>query len=325
VRPDKSVRIIKATGKERFDVIVAQMDGYACEEGGRISVRDTLEIPEVGYGTGHIDFIGAVRVRGDVHKGFNVRAKGAIHVSGSIAGDNIIASDTSVTVGGYHAGGNKGVLVSKGDYTVSVAEGVRAEVRGCIRIEREAKDCSLRSASLILAPRAALVGGSAWSVKGCEFKVIGNDAGLGTRIELHNALEVTSEFQTLRDDMAAHRKALQALELHLGPYAQDRRRIPLLKPHYRDRILTLVQKYDQVRASLTKLEHRAKGIHDSESLSSEARINVLEKLCAGVELAAAGAKLAFKESKIGPISYALTADGNEWTTCEYRAFEEEEP
>jgi hypothetical protein len=236
----------------------------------------------------------------------------------------VIASDTAVTVAGFHRSGQKGVVISRGDYSVSVAEGVHAEVRGLLRIGREARECKLRCASIVVAPNAAIIGGSTWCVRGAEVKIAGNEAGLATIIELRNELEVTGEFETLREDMAAHRKALKTLELHLGPYALDRRRVPLLKAGYRDRIQALVQKYDQVRGSLEKLEARAKSMHEGSTLVENARINVHERICPGVQFSASGVNIAFSEDRGGPVCFALSADGKSWEVREFESFDTED-
>lgn len=297
---------------------MSEVDGYVREESGSIFVRDTLEIPEhVDYSIGHVDFIGNVVVRGDVHKGFNVRAHGSIEVRGSVFGENVITSGSSVVVKGFHQGGDKAMVYAKAGYSVSVAHHVRAEIRGDIVVLKEALDCALRTNTIVNAPKAILQGGTTWSVAGLEVKTLGNDAGITTEVEVRNELEVSEEFEELQESIKKHQTALSALALHLGPYAKSRDRVALLKAPFRDKILTMLQKYDHVKVSLRALEVRLLAMRGSHQPAVEARINVLQTLNAGVSLSAKAAIFQCKESVPGPVSFAVAEDGSEWRTVEF--------
>lgn len=322
---DKSVTIKQGSEDDGYDTLIAEIDGYVHEEGGLISVKNVLTIPgNLDYGMGHIDFIGSVKVLGDINKGFHVKARGDIEIGGSLLGDNVIRSEGSVTVKGFHQGGRQSSIHAKGNYTVSVAHDVVSEVQGTIHVGREARDSILRSLSTIFADRASIVGGELWCSKGAELGNVGNDAGALTTIQLRNELEVTEEYRVLSDSIKKHETAKSALELHIGPYLHNRARIPLLKDPFKSKMLQLIKKYDEVHSSLVRLRGAEKEMRMSKQVGDDARINIVKMAHAGIDLCAGeDRKLRFVDPVQGPASWRFNRETSQWEKIEYRAFKEE--
>jgi uncharacterized protein (DUF342 family) len=324
LKPDKSIRIETSSTPDGYDTLVAAVDGYVHEDRDQITVKGVLELKgNIDYSTGHIDFIGDVRIGGDVHRSFNVRAGRTLEISGSVHGDNVLVAETSITVKGNHQGGDKGSLLVRGDYSVGVAQRVRAEVRGSIRVQREARDCVFRCGTQLMGRKASLVGGSVWCVDGLEVASIGNEAGLPTTIELRNHREVTEEYETLESSIKQHRAALSTLGLHLGPYAENRTRLLRLSEEHRNKLSVLIKKYDEVKSSLLSLQGRAKRLREIEGIGDAVRINALEVLHDGVSLAVAGETLKILDSVKGPVSFGLKNDGTGLEQIDFKPLEEQ--
>ncbi len=322
---DKSVTLKPGKEEDGYDTLVAEIDGYVHEEGGLITVKNVLTIPgNLDYGMGHIDFIGSVKILGDVNKGFHVKARGNIEIGGSLLGDNVIKSEGSVTVKGFHQGGRQSSIHAKGNYSVSVAHDVISEVQGTIHVGREARDSILRSLSTIFADRASIVGGELWCSKGAELGNVGNEAGAPTVVQLRNELEVTEEYRVLSDNIKKHETAQSALELHIGPYLKNRGRIALLKDPFKSKMLQLIKKYDEVHSSLLQLQGKEKEMRMSKQVGDDARINIVKTAYAGIELSAGEEhKLKFVDAVQGPASWRFNRETSQWEKIEYRAFKEE--
>jgi uncharacterized protein (DUF342 family) len=312
-RWDKTVELRSDPEQGHFTAVVAVVAGYIHEEGGSVSIRDTINISDnLDWRTGHIDFVGNVRVGGDVQKGFHIKARGDITIGGDVLGENILTSGGSISIDGYHLGHPTIPVTAKGDYTVTIAQGVVVNAGGNIVIEREARDCTLRAGLAVLAGNAAIVGGTVWCVRGLEADIIGNQAGLTTVIELRNELEVTRDYRVLAENIKKHEAALAALELHIGPYLKNRRRVPLLNSQFRAKISALLDRYDQVDRSLGGLRDQERKMRESKQVPQDARISASTTINAGVVLTSGEAKYELKEPLEGPLSFHRLDQHGEW-------------
>lgn len=313
VRWDRSVELRSDSQHENYISAIATVSGYIHDEGTAISVRDTLIVPgNLDWNFGHIDFVGNVKIGGDVQKGFHIKARGGIDIKGAVLGENVLSSQGSISIRGYHLGAESPPLVAKGDYSVAIASGVVANVAGNIHIEREARDCSLSAGISVFASKASIVGGNVWCVRGLEAKILGNEAGVTTIVEIKNELEVTKEYRVLATSIKKHEAALAALELHIGPYLKNRRRVPLLKKEFRLKISSLLEKYDGVVNSLTKLRDQERQMRESKPTQSDAVITVSGVVHAGVSLTSGEVRLDIKEEMKGPISFRRPDHQSEW-------------
>ena len=320
LRFDKTIELRQVDTEEAYSTLVATIDGYVHEEGDKFGIKDTLNIPgNLDYSMGHLDFIGSVKIQGDIQKGFNIKARGTIEVLGSVFGDNILTSDSSITIKGFHYGGKASFLSAKGDYTADIAEKVSTEVGGNITIGREARDCSLHTSSAVFASHAKIIGGSVWCVNGFEGAAVGNGSGVKTEIELRNELEVTKEYRKLSENVQKHEAAAAALELHIGPYLKNRSRVPLLNNQFKIKITALLDKYDQVQKSLQVLHNSEKKLRDAKPIESSASVNVLETMYSGAVLKTGSSAFEIKDTLAGPLSFKPTEDRSSWSTEQFKA------
>lgn len=312
-RWDKTVELRSDPEQGTHTAVVATVAGYIHEEGSSVSIRDTIHISEnLDWRTGHIDFVGSVRVAGDVQKGFHIKARGDINIGGNVLGENIINSGGSISIDGYHLGHPTIAVTAKCDYSVGIAQGVLVNAGGNIVIEREARDCTLRAGLAVLAGNAAIVGGTIWCVRGLEADVLGNQAGVATAVELRNELEVTKDYRVLAENIKKHEAALAALELHIGPYLKNRKRVPLLNNQFRAKISALLDRYDQVDRSLATLRDQERKMRESKQVPQDARVSVSTAIHAGVILCSGEARLELKESLEGPLSFHRVDQHGEW-------------
>jgi len=317
-RFDKTLEFKPDEQRDDYQTLLAAVTGYAHEENGKVSIRNTLNIAgNLDYEMGHIDFIGNVRVGGDVQKGFHIKARGDIEVAGSVLGENQLTSDGSITIRGFHQGGEGSILRARNNYSVGLVQNVTADVGGSITILKEARDCSFRASAAVIASQATIVGGTIWCVKGFEAKILGNPAGVRTIVELRNELEVTPEYRRVEESIKKHEVAIAALELHIGPYLRNRKRVPLLAAKFKMKITELLNKYDGVQASLTKLQESLQQMHESKPTEESSRVNVLGMAYAGVVFSAATTKTQFQENKQGPLSFKPDPAGAEWVSVPY--------
>jgi chromosome segregation ATPase len=142
--------------------------------------------------------------------------------------------------------------------------------------------------------------------------------GVRTAIELRNELEVTAEYRAIEERIKKHETALAALELHIGPYLQNRKRIPLLNAKFRMKITDLVGKYDYVQTSLEKLKDAVKKMKEAKPAEADSRVNVTQELHEGVVLSTSSCSLEIKEFQKGPVSYRPMESLGKWVVVSYQ-------
>jgi len=141
---------------------------------------------------------------------------------------------------------------------------------------------------------------------------LGNDSGVTTTVELKNDLEVTKEYRDLAVLIKKHEAAVAALELHIGPYLNSRKRVPLLKKEFRVKITGLLEKYDGVVSSLERLRQQERKMRESKQAQTDARIVVSGVAYAGTVFTLGEARLELKDNVQGPVSFRCPDRNSEW-------------
>jgi len=297
---DKSLELRPSPdSQDTFEQLVAQNDGLLTEDQGKLCVKEELQVKgDLDFHFGSIDFIGKVNISGDVHQGFLVKARKGIvvdiHVKGAIIGSN------------------KTRIVCSGEVKCKRIQEAEIECHGNIVVEKEAIDCKFRcGASLMVLDR--LMGGESFVVCGAESKFFGNEALKQTFLHLCSEIETTAEYSRLLIGIASHDKAIQMVELHLGPYALNPERIEVLRDPHKDKMKRLFAKFKEIQKSrISLLAHKKKmleGAISNESL----RVNILGMLYPGVEIIAGEHKFSVPEELAGPKSIDYSVETGEFT------------
>src|SRR5690606_27099779 len=101
---------------------------------GKVSVMDTLDISgDVDYSVGNIDFIGHVRVMGNIHPGFSVKTGSDLIISGNVDRGSIRCGGT-LTINGIVFGAGETVISVDGDATIDALDQCRISVRGNLTV-----------------------------------------------------------------------------------------------------------------------------------------------------------------------------------------------
>jgi hypothetical protein len=117
--------------------LLAAINGQVSVVNRRITVSDLFTVEnDVGVGTGNIDFVGSVRIKGNVTLGYKVKATGSITVNGMMDGGSVEAGGNVIVENGFNgmqsgsvtAGGDvrckylqNGIVSAKGDiYTAHI-------------------------------------------------------------------------------------------------------------------------------------------------------------------------------------------------------------
>ena len=321
---DKSVLLKASENKgDEFQVLVAQVDGYLTEEAGKITVKQELVVDgDLDYHYGNLDFIGKVIVKGDVNKGFVLKAEKGIEIRGALNGASLVTSLGDITVKGLARGQKGARMLCAGTVHLHVAQELDCESQKDIFVDKQAMDCRLSTAGVLRMSGAELIGGNTFVAMGLEAAEIGNAHEVNTIVLMGSDIETTSEYQQLAVHIETHEKAIQMIELHLGPYAKNPARIQMLKDPHRAKMQQMYAKHEQLEKSKVKLLARKKEMLEKGKSSADLRVNYVKKLYPGVKLLAGELSLAITAEQAGPGSIKIFPDEQCLKICDYQAFEE---
>jgi uncharacterized protein (DUF342 family) len=254
VNHDKTITMLAAMEGEPYQLLIAEEEGLVKQADGILTIQGEFEIGEnLDFRYGNIDFVGAVKIKGDVQPGFSVRAKKGIFITGSVQGGTLEAIQGPIEVKGLVYGGEKSRIIAGDRFVADSVQEVFAEIRGEIVIKKEARDSILMSQTIIQMPTARLIGGKAYTVCGAEFRELGSETEKETVVILCSAVEASKSFSDLIAQIESHEQAEQLINLHLGPLGRKKIRLDMIKPEHRDKIGKLIKKQDSIKESKQKL------------------------------------------------------------------------
>lgn len=321
VSVDKSLSVEAASGED-FQVVSALIDGYLEEDSGKLAVKPELYIKgDVDLHTGNINFIGIVKVSGNILPGMSVQGRKGIEVSGNVQSANLTSSDGDIKIRGFFFGGEKSKVVGGKAFEASLVQEVTVEVQGDIKIEKEALDSILRTQSTLLMGRGRCIGGKSFVVCGAEALEWGNSAGKRTEIYLCSDVEVRGDFAKVMQLVSDHQKAIDLIKLHLGPYATNPARIQLLTPPLREKMEKMLHKLKEVESGKTKLLAKKKDMLEKAKTSHVPRVNVLGTLHPGTVLRNADKLFEAVEDMKGPISIDFNVESQAFESGDLKPIE----
>ena len=288
---------------DNFQIITAEMEGYLNDDHGRLSIKNELVVSgDLDFHLGTIDFIGLVRVRGDVMPGFSIKARKGIEISGSVREASLSCAEGKISVRGHVYGGERARIVGGGDFECTVAQEVDVEVVGNIIIAKEATDSRLRSQASLLLETGTLAGGEAFTVCGVLAKALGTEAGQPTKIHLCSDVEMSAEYGRLLLNIESHEKAIRMINLHLGPYGTHPERMDSLAAGFRTRIERLLAKRSEVEQSRIRLAAKKAEKLKAAKYNPVLRVSFNSVMHEGVSLRAGEDVFTANEAVKGPAS-----------------------
>ena len=342
---DDTLELKSASGKEPFETLVALTAGYLAQEGDTWKIHDELKIDgDLDLQVGDLDFVGSVIVKGNVGKGFTIRARKDISVLGSVFAANLITEEGSISVEGDVSGGksdavvatsaaSSGMLLGLDDIAgpaIRSASQFKAKTvhqanifsRMTITIEKELRDSVVRTSGSVVLERGHLFGGDCYAVCGVEAKIIGTDGGAKTEIHLCSNVESSGEYAELTRVINSHEHAAQMLRLHLGPYVKaDEAERSTLGVDHALRVELMQRKLASVEKSYKGLLQKRQDLLKDAKFNSVMRVNFHSKLYAGTLVTAGDHQFIAKETIAGPKSLEFNSSSEEFSVQEQSALE----
>lgn len=297
---DNSI-IRKRSGLGEFDILIALETGCLTEKNGVLSITKTLHVAsDVDFHWGNINFIGEVKISGDVMPGFNIKAQKGIEIRGSVRGGSLISTDGAVQVRDYVFGGEGSMILAGKFFSASVVQQVNTEVIGDIYIHKEASNSLLRTAGALIMPDGVLVGGEVLAVRGVEAGIIGSEVGTKTVIKIVNSVEASLEYSKLLVQSELCERKIKQMRLKLGPHADNPALISTLDDYQQRRIMPLFLNWQEECNKKRSIIEMQYGMLAMAKMRSVVRVNFLQKVYEGVVVECGAYRYEFKSETKGP-------------------------
>jgi uncharacterized protein len=335
---------ITARPGSSYQELVAAEAGYLSEDRGVLAVKTEMIVAKnLDFKIGDIDFVGSVKVRGNVGKDFVIRARRDIEISGDVNQGRLESVEGKVIV--------KGAIVGERDCSLTVTQQTssqmvetqrnrpRADIKakagviagrienavvesgGDIEVTRECRSCLLRTRQNVMMPAATLIAGEVFAVCGVDAKLIGNERGSKTVVHICSDVESSSDYATLANQISSHEAAEQLLILHLGPFAVNPKRVVRLETKHRQKTEQLLKKLESVKASSAKLKGERENLLKSAQLNNMFRVSVRQQIFPGIEIHRSGRIYDITEAVKGPATLEFLPGDDECHITELRPLE----
>ena len=315
---DKTLRLEPKLAEDNFQNIISLAEGFLAEEEKKWGIKTILSLNcDVGPRTGNIDFIGGVAVNGSLMNSYRVSARGTVKIVRDVLNGSIYSSNGSITILGNVTGHSQDRVVNassarstqsrssvdfrcSGDFSAHAIQGVSLDIGGNIIIEREASNCFLSTRGALQMKEAHLYNSQVFVSQGALVKRIGSRSGSPTIIHLADGVHGTAEYRELVEKISKCEGARQVLQLHLGPFVTNRRKVLRLEQPHRQKMEDLLAKLDAVEATIAELVKKKKDIEASQSAEGSLAVCVGDAYYRGSEIVVGEYKFHSESDLVGP-------------------------
>lgn len=263
--------------------LIALIDGQIVDTGKKISIDPHLLIQGgVGVGTGNIDFIGSVEVKGNVEAGFTVKATGDIQIGGMVSGGNV--EGRNVFVNGGVNGMNRGKIRAEEDVHAAFAENAEIEAGRDIYI----RDVSLHSALTagkriyMEEKRGMLTGGRCAAGEEIRCKIVGNLASVVTRLSVGVNPQLEKKYRELCREYKESKERLRQINQMLNTLSKiDISRLPQERIN---QINALTRSQFPLAGKIKRDEQEIQALGEELSQMQNGKIRVSDTIYPGVKI-----------------------------------------
>jgi len=266
--------------------VYAQTDGHVSIINNRIEVSPIFDVRgDVDYATGDIDFIGTVRIMGNVITGFKVQAGGDIEIGGSIEGAEVIAAGSILVRGGI-SGGLKGIVKAGGNIVARFVENARLEAGNSVYVKDAIIQSQVKAGNTVRVTdkKAIIVGGVIQAAREVESRVLGSQLATQTVVEVGINPHYREEYQRIIKSRQEKKQALGNINQSLQAYQKQYNNMEQLSVKQKQILIRLLDAYKTLLQELDEMERRLGFLETEFENSQNAMVKALDVAYPGVKI-----------------------------------------
>jgi uncharacterized protein (DUF342 family) len=263
----------------------------------RISIAEVLEIENVDYSTGNINFPGTVRIKNRVLDGFEVRAKEDIIIEKSVSNVKIFSGGDIILYGGILGRGFSYVFAD-GNVYAKFIQNSQVGAKKNIYVEELILHSEVMAYEEvhIYQGRGELIGGKTICGKKLIARRIGSVAEPHTVIFAGILPEVLNELNFINIEIDKNKKLLEEIQKNQKYLETHPEKLELEKnKNFYQKLLLAKEKLEQ---KLENLNHQKELLLSSNKSPIDARIYIKEIMYPNVEIFFGAKNKKYKQTKI---------------------------
>ncbi len=251
---------------------VSTVDGRQVIDKGTIYVTELVVIKEdLTVVQGDIDFVGKLKVEGNIEAGVNLAIGKGIHVTGSIIGCDVNCHGDLIAENSI-VGSEETSVVIGGSLTTSFVENVNMDVYGNVEIKDSFVTSHLRCSGRLdmTAGKGHFVSGIAAARDGIELNHAGIPVGSKVKLATGRDLLAEAEKGQIEEQMAPLEETLETIRKlndKLGPMTAAYQQLPQAKKDELELLLEqepiMEKNYDVFKSRMDQLQPRLMPTHDT--------------------------------------------------------------
>lgn len=281
---DKKLPRGKNTVK-KDNCVYAAIDGQVIRERDKVNVRPVLEINgDVDLNTGNIDFVGSVKIRGNVREGFIVKADGDIEVEGNVGAAEVVCSK-NVSIKKGFLGRGKGKIEADGEVNVRFVENGNisaAEIfvhEASMHSELKAKD-----SIVVKGGKGLLVGGKASARSLIEANIVGSSLATKTLLEIGLDPGIHAKYKEKKEEMESLKQNLDKVNKGIRMFKQMKDNGVKLPKNKIEMFNKLLETEKELKKKQEELKKELEDLQEQLSNNEKGEIKINEAVFPGVHL-----------------------------------------
>ncbi len=238
------------------------------ERDGTIRVDEIIQLENVDYSTGNVDFPGTIIVEGTVADNFTLRTRGSLFIKKSV-GRVFLYAEKDIVLSGGVMGRNGGFIEAGNDIYAKFVEQGNLKARKSIFIEEAALHSTLTAGDSIIIQggRGELIGGETIAGSCVVASKIGAIVETKTNIIVGMPPEILEEIKRIKEDLSSKedvlRKVRQSLQ-KINDMIANKKELAIDEKETLKKLLELEKKYLELIQSLKIQYETVMGSYDGE-------------------------------------------------------------
>ena len=244
---------------ENTEVSENGLELYATASGIPIRIDHSVKISpiyvvkgDVDYSVGNIDFLGSVRISGNVIQGFKVKATDDIIIDGIVEGAEIISGHNIVIQNGI-VGGEHSRIEAKSDLNTKFINGANIKVGGVVRAVGSIIGAEVEAGIGVIAEgnKGIISGGRITAGEYVIAEILGSHMGINTKILVGYNKELFNNYLNLKRIISDAETELECLERDIKNYKQAEKKIEKLPGYLKKKYSMNLKRIEELKEQLT--------------------------------------------------------------------------
>lgn len=293
----KRYRLSFGTNVRRSDdhcQLFSTANGHVILSNGQVIVSNVYDVEDVGNATGNIDYDGNVNIKGNVHSGFKVFARGDIIVGGVVEGAELVADGEVILKRGIQGGG-RAKIKAKGNVVAKFIESATVSAEGYVRTESILhSNVSAKGAIEVSGKKGFVTGGTVRSLSLIEAKTIGSQIGAATALEVGIDPVLKERFTVLKKDIKTLQANMDKLYPVLIAFGKRIGKGEKLNEDTTNQMRTLSKTYSAMEEEIKAKKKEYEEIKECLDTDANACVKVTGMIYPGVSIAISDVSLTIK-------------------------------